>query len=137
DTTTTTFGVRTLAFAPESGFLLNGRPFELRGGCVHHHHGPPGAASHDRAEERKVELLKANGFNAVRCAHNPPAAAFLDACDRLGLLVIDEAFDCWRNGKHVADYHVVFDDWWRRDLDAMLLRDRNHPSVIMWSIGND
>jgi beta-galactosidase len=137
DTATTTFGVRTLAFDAESGFRLNGRPLELRGGCVHHDHGPLGAASHDRAEERKVELLKANGFNAVRCAHNPPAPAFLDACDRLGLLVIDEAFDCWRNGKHVADYHVVFDDWWRRDLDAMLLRDRNHPSVIMWSIGNE
>jgi beta-galactosidase len=137
DTTTTTFGVRTLDFDPESGFRLNGRPLELRGGCVHHDHGPLGAASHDRAEERKVELLKANGFNAVRCAHNPPAPAFLDACDRLGLLVIDEAFDCWQNGKHLADYHVVFDDWWRRDLDSMLLRDRNHPSVIMWSIGNE
>ncbi len=104
---------------------------------MHHDNGVLGAASYDRAEERKVELLKASGFNAVRCAHNPPAPAFLDACDRLGMLVIDEAFDCWRDGKNPYDYHVVFDDWWRRDLDSMLLRDRNHPSIIMWSIGNE
>jgi beta-galactosidase len=137
DTVTTLFGVRSLEFDAEAGFRLNGEPMLLRGGCVHHDNGPLGASSYDRAEERKVELLKANGFNAVRCAHNPPAPAFLDACDRLGMLVIDEAFDCWRNGKSLADYHVSFDDWWRRDLDAMLVRDRNHPSVIMWSIGNE
>jgi beta-galactosidase len=137
DEVATAFGIRSLAFDAESGFRLNGTRIDLRGGCVHHDHGPLGAASHDRAEERKVELLKANGFNAVRCAHNPPAPAFLDACDRHGLLVIDEAFDCWRNGKNLCDYHVSFDDWWRRDLDSMLLRDRNHPSVIMWSIGNE
>jgi beta-galactosidase len=137
DAATTPFGIRSLAFDAESGLRLNGERLELRGGCVHHDHGPLGAASHDRAEERKVELLKANGFNAVRCAHNPPAPAFLDACDRVGLLVIDEAFDCWRNGKNLCDYHVSFDDWWRRDLDSMVLRDRNHPCVIMWSIGNE
>jgi beta-galactosidase len=137
DTATTRFGIRSLDFSAEAGFRLNGEPLVLRGGCVHHDNGPLGAASYDRAEERKVELLKANGFNAVRCAHNPPAPAFLDACDRLGMLVIDEAFDCWRNGKNLADYHVSFDDWWRRDLNAMLLRDRNHPCVIMWSIGNE
>ena len=137
DAATTTFGIRTLAFDVESGFRLNGQTVKLRGGCIHHGNGPLGAASYDRAEERKVELLKASGFNAVRCAHNPPAPAFLDACDRLGLLVIDEAFDCWRNGKHVSDYHTSFDDWWRRDLESMLLRDRNHPCVIMWSFGNE
>jgi beta-galactosidase len=137
DTTTTTFGIRSVAVDADRGLRLNGEQVELRGGCVHHDHGPLGAASHDRAEERKVELLKANGFNAVRCAHNPPAPAFLDACDRLGLLVIDEAFDCWRSGKNLCDYHVSFDDWWRRDLESMLLRDRNHPSVIMWSVGNE
>jgi beta-galactosidase len=137
DAATTPFGIRSLEFGAEHGFRLNGEELELRGGCVHHDNGPLGAASHDRAEERKVELLKASGFNAVRCAHNPPAPAFLDACDRLGMLVIDEAFDCWRNGKSLADYHVSFDDWWRRDLDAMVLRDRNHPCVIMWSIGNE
>jgi len=137
DEATTVFGIRSLEFSAEAGFRVNGEPLELRGGCVHHDNGPLGAASYDRAEERKVELLKANGFNAVRCAHNPPAPAFLDACDRLGLLVIDEAFDCWRNGKNLGDYHVSFDDWWRRDLDAMVVRDRNHPCVIMWSIGNE
>jgi beta-galactosidase len=137
DAVSTPFGIRSLAVDAERGLRLNGEPIVLRGGCVHHDHGPLGASSHDRAEERKVELLKANGFNAVRCAHNPPAPAFLDACDRHGLLVIDEAFDCWRNGKNLCDYHVGFDDWWRRDLDGMLLRDRNHPSVIMWSIGNE
>jgi len=104
---------------------------------VHHDDGVMGAASYDRAEERKVEVLKASGFNAIRCAHNPPAPSFLDACDRLGMLVIDEAFDCWRAGKNAYDYHVSFDDWWQRDIDSMVLRDRNHPSIIMWSIGNE
>jgi beta-galactosidase len=104
---------------------------------VHHDDGVMGAASYDRAEERKVELLVASGYNAVRCAHNPPAPAFLDACDRLGVLVIDEAFDCWREGKTPYDYHVAFADWWQRDVESMVRRDRNHPSVIMWSIGNE
>ena len=137
DTATAAFGIRSLHFDAQAGFLLNGQPLKLKGGCVHHDDGVLGAASYDRAEERKVELLKASGFNAVRCAHNPPAPAFLDACDRLGMLVIDEAFDCWRDGKNPYDYHVSFDDWWRRDLDSMLYRDRNHPSVILWSIGNE
>jgi beta-galactosidase len=137
DSLTTPFGIHSIEVDAVSGLRLNGERIDLRGGCVHHDNGVLGAASFDRAEERKVELLKANGFNAVRCAHNPPAPAFLDACDRLGLLVIDEAFDCWRNGKNVGDYHVSFDDWWRRDLEAMVERDRNHPSVIMWSIGNE
>jgi len=137
DTATAAFGIRSLHFDAQAGFLLNGQPLKLKGGCVHHDDGVLGAASYDRAEERKVELLKASGFNAVRCAHNPPAPAFLDACDRLGMLVIDEAFDCWRDGKNPYDYHVSFDDWWQRDLDSMLYRDRNHPSVILWSIGNE
>lgn len=137
DTAVTPFGVRSICFTAEKGFLLNGTPLKLKGGCVHHDNGVMGAASYDRSEERKVEILKANGYNAVRCAHNPPAPAFLDACDRLGMLAIDEAFDCWRDGKNLGDYHVSFDDWWKRDMDSMLLRDRNHPSVIMWSIGNE
>jgi beta-galactosidase len=137
DTESTTFGIRSLEFSAEKGFLLNGVPTLLKGGCVHHDNGILGAASYARSEARKVELLKASGFNAIRCAHNPPAPAFLDACDRLGMLVIDEAFDCWRDGKNYGDYHVVFDDWWQRDLDAMLYRDRNHPSIIIWSIGNE
>jgi beta-galactosidase len=137
DTATTSFGIRSIHFDSQQGFLLNGQPLLLKGGCVHHDNGVLGAASYDRAEERKVELLKASGFNAVRCAHNPPAPVFLDACDRLGMLVIDEAFDCWRDGKNPYDYHVSFDDWWLRDIESMLYRDRNHPSIIMWSIGNE
>jgi beta-galactosidase len=137
DTATTVFGIRTLHFDAETGFLLNGHPVKLKGGCVHHDNGVMGAASYDRAEERKVELHKASGYNAIRCAHNPPATAFLDACDRLGMLVMDEAFDCWRDGKNFYDYHVSFDDWWQRDLASMLYRDRNHPSIVMWSIGNE
>ncbi len=137
DSAATTLGIRSLEFTAEKGFLLNGQPLKLKGGCVHHDNGPLGSASYPRAEERKVEVLKASGFNAIRCAHNPPAEAMLEACDRLGMLVIDEAFDCWRVGKNPYDYHVVFEDWWARDLDAMLYRDRNHPSIILWSIGNE
>jgi beta-galactosidase len=137
DTNSTPFGIRTLAFSAEKGFLLNGQETLLKGGCVHHDNGVMGTAAYDRSEARKVERLKANGYNAIRCAHNPPSPAFLDACDRLGMLVIDEAFDCWREGKTPYDYHVAFPDWWQRDLDSMLFRDRNHPSVIMWSIGNE
>lgn len=137
DTATTPFGIRSLHFDAQTGFLLNGQPVLLKGGCVHHDNGVVGAAAYPRSEERKVEILKASGYNAIRCAHNPPSPAFLDACDRLGMLVIDEAFDCWRVGKNPGDYHASFDDWWQRDLDSMLYRDRNHPSIIMWSIGNE
>ena len=103
----------------------------------HHDNGPLGSAAIDRAEERRVELLKANGYNAIRCSHNPPSSVFLDACDRLGIMVIDEAFDMWEQQKNPDDYHLDFKEWWKRDIDAMVLRDRNHPSVIMWSIGNE
>jgi beta-galactosidase len=137
DTEATTFGIRTLHFDARSGFLLNGQPLLLKGGCVHHDNGVLGAASYPRSEERKVALHKASGYNAIRCAHNPPAPAFLDACDRLGMLVIDEAFDCWRQGKNPYDYHVAFDDWWQRDIHSMVRRDRNHACVIIWSIGNE
>lgn len=137
DTAVTLFGIRSLQFSAEKGFLLNGKALKLKGGCVHHDNGVLGAESYARAEERKVEIHKANGYNAIRCAHNPPAPAFLEACDRLGMLVIDEAFDCWRDGKNPYDYHISFDAWWQRDLDSMLYRDRNHPSIILWSIGNE
>lgn len=137
DRTETTFGIRSISFDAENGFLLNGQPVELKGGCVHHDNGPLGAKAYDRAEERKVELLKASGFNAVRTAHNPPSPAFLDACDRLGMLVIDEAFDTWSERKNRQDYHLYFNNWWRRDLENLVLRDRNHPSIIMWSAGNE
>lgn len=137
DSVITPFGIRSISFDAVHGFLLNGKPLKLKGGCVHHDNGPLGAKAYDGAEERKVALLKASGYNAIRCAHNPPSPAFLDACDRLGMLVIDEAFDIWGDGKNPEDYHLYFKDWWQRDLESMLYRDRNHPSIIMWSIGNE
>lgn len=137
DQTTQTFGVRWLGLSPETGFTLNGKPILLKGGCIHHDNGILGSAAFDRAEYRKLELLKAQGYNAVRTAHNPPSAALLDAADRLGMLVIDEAFDMWREAKRSSDYHLFFETFARRDLASMVLRDRNHPSVIMWSIGNE
>ncbi len=137
DRTETSIGIRSISFDAQNGFQLNGVPIKLKGACVHHDCGLLGSAAYDRAEERKVELLKASGFNAVRCAHNPPSPAFLDACDRLGMLVMDEAFDCWREGKNPNDYSVYFEEWWQRDLASMVLRDRNHPTIIMWSTGNE
>ncbi|MDM8159983.1 glycoside hydrolase family 2 TIM barrel-domain containing protein [Labilibaculum sp. K2S] len=137
DDTKTDFGIRSIKFTAENGFQLNGKTVKINGGCVHHENGCIGSAAFDRAEERKVELLKAGGFNAVRTSHNPPSEAFLDACDRLGLLVMDESFDCWKVGKNNNDYSKYFNLWWQRDLDAMVLRDRNHPSIFMWSIGNE
>lgn len=131
------FGIRSISFSAKDGFLLNGKSLKLKGGCVHHDNGLLGAVAIDRAEEKKVELLKANGFNAVRCAHNPPSEKFLEACDRLGILVIDEAFDQWQKQKNPGDYHRFFNEWHEKDLASMVLRDRNHPSVIMWSIGNE
>lgn len=133
----TTFGIRTISFSTENGFQLNGETIKLKGGCLHHNNGPIGACAFDYAEERKVRLMKEIGYNAIRTAHNPPSTALLDACDRLGVLVMDEAFDCWRLKKNSHDYHLYFDDWWKRDLEAMIFRDRNHPSVIMWSVGNE
>lgn len=137
DDTQSAFGIRSIKFTPENGFQLNGKTIKINGGCVHHDNGCLGAAAFDRAEERKVELLKAAGFNAVRTSHNPPSEAFLKACDELGLLVMDEAFDCWKIGKNKNDYARYFDQWWSRDLEALVKRDLNHPSIIMWSIGNE
>jgi beta-galactosidase len=137
DRTDTRIGIRSISFDPTNGFQLNGKSIKLKGGCVHHDCGVLGSAAYDRAEERKIQLLKDSGFNAVRCAHNPPSPAFLDACDRLGMLVIDEAFDCWREGKNPYDYNTHFEDWWQRDMVSMILRDRNHPSIIIWSTGNE
>jgi beta-galactosidase len=137
DQVTTPFGIRSLAWSAEQGLLLNGKPIKLTGGSVHHDNGPLGAAAFDRAEERRVELLKAAGMNAVRTAHNPPSSAFLDACDRLGLLVLDEPFDVWEAHKVKFDYGSDFDAWWKQDVSSMLLRDRNHPSIVIWGIGNE
>jgi beta-galactosidase len=137
DRTLTRFGIRSIEFSPERGFLLNGKSTLLKGACIHHDNGPLGAAAFDHAEFRKVEIMKSNGFNAIRTAHNPFSTAFLEACDRLGMLVINEAFDHWQIPKNPNDYHRFFDDWWDKDMESMLLRDRNHPSVIIWSIGNE
>jgi len=137
DRVDTKFGVRTIQFDAENGFQLNGKVMKLKGGCFHHDNGPLGSKSYDRAEERRVELLKASGFNAIRCSHNPPSSAFLDACDRLGILVIDEAFDMWQNPKNPNDYHLYFEKWWQKDLESMVFHDRNHPCIILWSIGNE
>ena len=131
------FGVRTVACDPERGFMLNGQPIKLYGTCCHHDNGIVGAASFRSAEERRVRILKENGFNAIRTSHNPPSSVLLDVCDRLGMLVIDEIFDCWTNGKKQYDYHLWFDKYAKEDAAAMVLRDRNHPSVVMWSTGNE
>ena len=130
------FGIRTIEFDASEGFKLNGKSVLIKGGCIHDDNGPLGAAAFDRAEERKVELLKAAGFNAIRNAHNPRSRNFLEACDRLGMLVIEEAFDAWDMAKVEDDYHVHFADHWKEDLRATVQNARNHPSVIMWSIGN-
>ncbi len=138
DTHDTTFGIRSVTVSADKGLLLNGQRILLCGGCVHHDNGPLGSAAFDRAEERRVQILKAAGFNAIRTSHNPPSPAFLDACDRLGILVIDELFDVWEQSKQTRqDYSVYFRDWSQRDLEAAVTRDRNHPSVFAWSIGNE
>jgi beta-galactosidase len=137
DRVETKFGIRTITFDVTNGFQLNGKRIKLKGGCVHHDNGPLGAQAYDRAEERRVEILKASGYNAIRCAHNPPSPAFLNACDRLGMFVINEAFDIWKDAKNLYDYHLYFNEWWKEDLESMIIRDRNHPSVILWSIGNE
>jgi beta-galactosidase len=132
-----TFGIRSIEFSAEKGFLLNGKQVDLKGGCIHHDNGLLGSAAFNRAEERRVELMKSYGYNAIRCAHNPPSSVFLDACDHLGMLVIDEFTDMWEAYKNPQDYSRFFREWWKRDLTDMMLRDRNHPSIIMWSIGNE
>ena len=139
DHVSVTYGIRTIDYSAEKGLLLNGKPLKLNGACVHHDNGILGAAAYDDAEYRKARLMKEAGFNAVRTSHNPPSEAFLRACDELGLLVIDEALDGWREKKNdnIYDYSMLFDQWWQRDIDAMVLRDRLHPSIFCWSTGNE
>jgi beta-galactosidase len=137
DDQTTTFGVRTIAFDKSKGFLLNGRPLKLHGVCMHHDLGALGTAVNAHAIERQLRTMKEMGANAVRTSHNPPAPELLDACDRLGLLVMDEAFDMWRTPKVPNGYSKLFDAWGEADLRDMIRRDRNHPSVILYSIGNE
>ena len=133
----TKFGIRSFSFDAERGFVLNGKKVLINGACVHHDDGVLGAMAFDDAEIRKVRQMKEAGFNLIRTSHNPTTRAFLDACDSLGMLVIDEAFDGWRTQKNPYDYSTVIDSCFRQDIRAMVLRDRNHPSVISWSIGNE
>jgi beta-galactosidase len=133
----TPFGVRTIAFDRQQGFLLNGRQVKLHGVCLHHDLGALGTAVNRRATERQLQIMKAAGVNAIRTSHNPPSPELLEYADRLGLLVIDEAFDMWRIAKVPNGYSKYFDEWSERDLRDMVHRDRNHPSIIMWSIGNE
>jgi len=137
DDYSTTFGIRTFAFDSEKGFILNGRSLKLKGVDLHHDNGCLGSVVYDRAEERRVELMKGIGVNAIRTSHNPPSPEFLDACDRLGVVVIDEAFDEWEEGKCKYGYKDYFKDCWRDDVASMVLRDRNHPSIVLWSTGNE
>lgn len=137
DTYYTDFGIRTIAFRSDSGFYLNGKHVKILGVCQHHDLGPLGAAVNTRAMERQLEILKSMGCNAIRTSHNPPAPELLDLCDRMGFLVMDEAFDVWYLEKMKYDYHIYFKEWHERDLSDMVLRDRNHPSIILWSIGNE
>ncbi|MEV1067112.1 glycoside hydrolase family 2 TIM barrel-domain containing protein [Streptomyces sp. NPDC050263] len=131
------FGIRRLQLNPVSGLRINGETVKLRGACVHHDNGVIGAATIARADERRVEILKEAGFNALRSSHNPMSTAMLDACDRLGMLVIDEAFDMWTSGKTDFGAALHFVEWWERDLESMIARGFNHPSVILYSIGNE
>jgi beta-galactosidase len=137
DNATAKYGIRSFSFDAERGFVLNGKPMLINGACVHHDDGVLGAMAFDDAEIRKVRQMKEAGFNLIRTSHNPTTRAFLDACDSIGMLVIDEAFDGWRTQKNPYDYSTVIDSCFREDIHAMVLRDRNHPSVISWSIGNE
>ena len=133
----TRFGIREVRFDANEGFFLNGRSLKMNGVCQHHDLGPLGAAVSRRGIERQLQMLKLMGCNAIRTSHNPPAPELLDLCDEMGFLVLDEAFDEWTVAKVDNGYHVLFDEWAERDLAAMIRRDRNHPCIIMWSIGNE
>ncbi len=133
----TPFGIRSFEFTPDKGFFLNGEHLEIYGVNQHHDLGALGAAVNTRAMERQLEILKGMGCNAIRMAHNPPAPELLDLCDEMGFLVINESFDEWKKTKAKKGYHLYWDEWHVRDLQDMVLRDRNHPSIIAWSIGNE
>ena len=137
DNYSTTFGIRTFRFTADSGFYLNDRPFKIKGVCMHHDLGALGAAVNRRALERQLEMLAQMGCNAIRTSHNPPAPELLDLCDSMGFLVMNEAFDVWRKNKTAYDYAMFFEEWYEKDLRDFILRDRNHPCVVMWSIGNE
>jgi beta-galactosidase len=137
DDLVTTFGIRAIAYDPKNGFLLNGKQVKMKGVCLHHDGGPVGAAVPERVWERRFEILKAMGCNAIRTSHNPMANEFLDLCDKMGLVVMDEVFDEWTHGKVEHGYNKYFKEWSQKDLADFIHRDRNHPSVVMWSAGNE
>lgn len=137
DRYTTTTGVRDFKFDAEKGFILNGKQTKINGVCMHHDFGCLGAAVNTRAIERQLQILKDMGCNGIRCSHNPPAPELLDLCDKMGFIVMDEAFDMWRKKKTSHDYARYFNEWHEKDLRDFILRDRNHPSIFVWSIGNE
>ena len=137
DRCSTPFGIRYFNFDAKTGFSLNGKPLKILGVCNHHDLGALGAAVNVRAMERQLQLLKTMGCNGIRTAHNPPAPELLDLCDRMGFIVMDETFDMWKKKKNSKDYHLDFPQWYKKDLEDHIKRDRNHPSVFMWSIGNE
>lgn len=137
DRYTTTTGVRDFKFDAEKGFILNGKQTKINGVCMHHDLGCLGAAVNTRAIERLLQILKGMGCNGIRCSHNPPAPELLDLCDKMGFIVMDEAFDMWRKKKTSHDYARYFNEWHEKDLRDFILRDRNHPSIFVWSIGNE
>jgi len=137
DEYTTPLGIRYFDFDPDKGFSLNGKFMKILGVCDHHDLGALGAAVNYRALQRQLEILKSMGCNGIRTSHNPPTPELLDLCDKMGFIVMDEAFDCWERGKVKYDYHLYFKEWAKRDLEDQILRDRNHPSVMIWSIGNE
>lgn len=137
DTQVNKTGFRYTCFDAEKGFSLNGKSMKLNGVCLHHDAGALGTAVNHRAIERQLQIMKAMGVNAIRCSHNPPAPELLQLCDEMGFLVMDEAFDMWRKRKTKYDYARYFNEWHEKDLTDFVLRDRNHPSIIMWSIGNE
>lgn len=137
DRYTTTFGIRSFHFDTEKGLFLNGQSVKIIGVCMHHDLGALGTAINYRAMQRQLELLKGMGVNGIRTSHNPPAAEWLELCDRMGFIVMDEAFDMWKQPKNKFDYHLYWDQWHKQDLIDQVLRDRNHPSVFTWSIGNE
>ncbi|WNJ19089.1 glycoside hydrolase family 2 TIM barrel-domain containing protein [Pontibacter sp. G13] len=136
DTYHSTFGIRSISYDAE-GFYVNDKQVKFNGVCLHHDNGALGAAVYKRADERKLEIMVNMGVNAIRTSHNPPSREFLELCDEMGLLVLDESFDVWKIAKVENGYNKYFEEWWQQDVKDMVLRDRNHPSVIMWSLGNE
>jgi beta-galactosidase len=137
DNYATPLGIRYFNFHADKGFSLNGKSLKIKGVCNHHDLGALGAAINTRALERQLEIMKGMGVNGIRTSHNPPAPELLELCDKMGFIVMDEAFDMWKKGKSKYDYSLAWDEWHEKDLEALILRDRNHPSVFIWSIGNE